>query len=101
VKEAGYKNEYVWKKSKSSPNRNYKAEVFINHGLYVCDIFLIIRDKNGKELTKKLVASSKPDEIIFSHHLGELKWLSNNEVALFNRPNSKYVSIQLNEVLFN
>ncbi|MBT2737305.1 hypothetical protein [Bacillus sp. ISL-7] len=101
VKEANFKNEYVWKKPKSSPNRNFKAEVFINHGLYVSDIYLIVKDKNGQEIAKKLVASTKPDEIIFSHYLGELKWLSNYEVAIFNRPNSKYVSVHLKEVFFN
>ncbi|MGG0846004.1 hypothetical protein [Peribacillus simplex] len=95
VKEASYKNEYVWKKPKSSPNRTYKAEVFINHGLYLCEIYLIVRDKNGQEIVKELVSSTKPDEIIFSYYLGELNWLSNYEVALFNRPKSKYVSVHL------
>ncbi|MFJ7686053.1 hypothetical protein [Peribacillus butanolivorans] len=95
VKEVSYKNEYVWKKPKSSPNRTYKAEVFINHGLYLCEIYLIVRDKNGQEIVKELVSSTKPDEIIFSYYLGELNWLSNYEVALFNRPKSKYVSVHL------
>ncbi|MFU2015981.1 hypothetical protein ACM6Q7_13025 [Peribacillus butanolivorans] len=101
VKEASYKNEYVWKKPKSSPNRTYKAEVFINHGLYLCEIYLIVRDKNGQEIVKELVSSTKPDERIFSYYLGELNWLSNYEVALFNRPKSKYVSVHLKEVFFN
>ncbi|PEJ32162.1 hypothetical protein CN689_13605 [Peribacillus butanolivorans] len=101
VKEASYKNEYVWKKPKSSPNRTYKAEVYINHGLYLCEIYLIVRDKNGQEIVKELVSSTKPDEIIFSYYLGELNWLSNYEVALFNRPKSKYVSVHLKEVFFN
>jgi hypothetical protein len=101
VKEISYKNEYVWRKPKSSPNRNYKAEVFINHGLYLCEIYLVVKDKNGQEMVKKLVSSTKPDELIFSHYLGELNWLSNYEVALFNRPKSNYVSVHLKEVFFN
>ncbi|TDL60076.1 hypothetical protein E2R56_31505 [Rhodococcus qingshengii] len=101
VKVEKHKNEYVWKKPKSSPNRNYKAEVFIDHGLYLCEIYLVVKDKNGNEIVKKLVSSTKPDELIFSHYLGELNWLSNYEVALFNRPKSNYVSVNIKEVLFN
>ncbi|TVX79528.1 hypothetical protein FQP34_15185 [Peribacillus simplex] len=97
VKESGYNTNYVWKKPKSSPNRSYKAEVFIEHGLHSCDINIIIKDKKGQEITKKRVASEMPDELVFGHHLGELKWLSNNEVALFNYPKTNYVSVQLNE----
>lgn len=97
VKESGYNTNYVWKKPKSSPNRNYKAEVYIEHGLHSCDINLIVKDKNGQQITKKRVASELPDELVFGHHLGELKWLSNNEVALYNYPKTNYVSVQLNE----
>ncbi|HZH61145.1 MAG TPA: hypothetical protein VEY70_16600 [Metabacillus sp.] len=97
VKESGYNTNYVWKKPKSSQNRNYKAEVLIEHGLYFCDIYLIVKDKNGQEITRKRIASEKPDELIFGRHLGELKWLSNNEVALFNYSKTNYKSIQLNE----
>lgn len=100
VKKANYKNEYVWKKPKSSPNRYLKAEVLINHDLYLCEIYLVVKDKNGNEIVKRLVSTTKPDEIIFSHFLGELNWLSNNEVALFNRSKSKYISVHLKEVLF-
>ncbi|MBM7606675.1 hypothetical protein JOC75_004729 [Metabacillus crassostreae] len=95
VKKASYKTNYVWKKPKSSPNRNYKAEVFIEHGLYSCDIFLIAKDKNGQEIARKRVASEKPDELVFRRHLGELKWLSNIEVALFNHFKTNYSSLQL------
>lgn len=97
VKEAGYNTNFVWKKPKSSPNRNYKAEVFIEHGLYSCDIYLIIKDKNGQEIVRRRVASEKPDELLLGRHLGELKWLSNNEVALFNYFKTNYNSLQLNE----
>ncbi|MED3836769.1 hypothetical protein [Peribacillus frigoritolerans] len=98
VKEAGYKTNYVWKKPKSSPNRNYKAEVIIKHSLFLCEIYLIVKDKNRQEIAKKLVASEKPDELLFRRHLGELKWLSNNEVVLFNSSKTNYVSVQkLNE----
>ncbi|WP_349408768.1 hypothetical protein [Pseudalkalibacillus sp. SCS-8] len=100
VKEANYQNEYVWKKPKSSPNRNYKAEVKINHDLYSCEIYLVVKDKYGQEIVNKLVSSTKPDEIIFSYFLGELKWLSNYEVALFNKPKSKYASVHINEDVF-
>ncbi|TXC81854.1 hypothetical protein FS935_21690 [Metabacillus litoralis] len=95
MKKAGYNTNYVWKKPKNSPNRNYRAEVFIEHGLYSCDIFLIAKDKNGQEKVRKRVASEKPDELVFGRHLGELKWLSNNEVALFNYFKTNYNSLQL------
>lgn len=101
VKKRNYKNEYVWKKPAYSPNRNYKAEVLINHGLYQCEIYLMIKNKNGQELMKKLVVSTKPDKIIFYRYLGELKWLSDFEAALFNRPKSRYVSVHLREDLLS
>lgn len=98
VKEADYNTNYIWKKPKVSPNRNYKAEVFIEHGLYSCNLYLVVKSMNGQEIARKRVASEKPDELIFGRHLGELKWLSNNEVALFNYSKTNYNSLQINNI---
>ncbi|PLT32669.1 hypothetical protein CUU64_17285 [Bacillus sp. V5-8f] len=67
----------------------------MKHGLYSCDIYLIVKDKNGQQIAQKKVASELPDELVFGRHLGELKWLSNNEVALFNCSRTNYISVQL------
>lgn len=80
-----YMNRWIWKKPKNSPNRKYLAKVFGNHGLYSCDIGIIIEDKNGQIMKQEVVVSEKPEEWAFLKYLGDLKWISGNEVVLIGK----------------
>lgn len=78
-------NKWIWKHQKTSPNRKYVAKVLCEHNVYSCDISIIVLDKNDNEIKKAKVTSTKPDEWFFSKYFGELKWLSNAEVALYSK----------------
>lgn len=82
---ADYINEWVWKKAVKSSDKKFNAELLMQHEVKSMDISIIIRDRNGSEITRKKVISELPDEFAYVKYLGELKWLSSNEVALINK----------------
>lgn len=98
VKELSYINEFIWGKPKFSPNKKYKAEVTCNHDLYHFTIKIVIKEKKGQVLFEKEVVSTKPDELIYDRFLGHLKWLSDDEVALYEKYSERYVSVKLSDV---
>lgn len=95
VKELNYTNEFIWGKPKMSPNKKYKAEAHCVHDLYDFSVKLIIRDMAGAIVAEKKVISTQPDELIYNRHLGELKWLGNNQVILFEKYSKGQVSISI------
>ena len=96
VVELNYKNEWVWKKPKTSPDRKYTAEIFCIHEVESFSIYMIIRDRKTKNLLmQELLTSTKPDELIFKPCLGELKWLSNTRVKLFDQIDEQSWTVKL------
>ncbi|GAA0177103.1 hypothetical protein SH2C18_03890 [Clostridium sediminicola] len=83
-----YVNKWVWKKPKNNPGRKYLAKVLLEHDIYSCDISIIITDKKEQVIKRKLVVKEKPSEWMFAKYFGNLKWLSNKEVALIDRSGS-------------
>ena len=83
--EANYINEWVWKKTVKSIDKKNSAEVLCQHGVNSIEIYIVIRDKFGTETDRKKVISELPHEFAYAKHLGELKWISNNEIALVNK----------------
>ncbi|WP_410973892.1 hypothetical protein [Bacillus pacificus] len=75
-------NNYVWKK-KVSPGRRYMAEIFCMHNINEYLIYIIVKDYRDKnELKRELLHRVGPHEFMFAPYLGDLKWLSNDSVAL-------------------
>lgn len=91
-----YKNEWFWKKPVKSPDKLYSAEVFMQHDVDFMNISIIIKDKNKNEIGRKTIISEKPDEFAYAKHLGALKWISAEEVALFNKNQDEKVSYIFN-----
>jgi len=85
IENQGLQNHYRWGKSVSNSNRSLKASIFCEHEVEVFNIFAIITDKNGNEISKKLMIVEKPNEWDFHIHLGKILWISNFEVALINK----------------
>jgi hypothetical protein len=85
IVEAKYKNEWRWGKSVISPNRKFIAQLFLQHEVSQIDIFIIVNDKNGNEITKERVITEIPNEWNYTGHLGEVKWLDNKKVILVNK----------------
>ena len=61
----------------------------MQHEVNEIDISIIIDDKNGGEIYRKKLITEKPNEWFYVWHLGEIKWLDNNKVALFNKDKDK------------
>ncbi|MBM7608769.1 hypothetical protein JOD29_002016 [Lysinibacillus composti] len=99
IKNLNYECKYVWKKPKSCPNRKYKAMVECELTLYKGTVNLIVINKRNEIVAKKLVTEEKPNVFLFDMFLGELKWLSNEEVRLYRKltrnPESNFTFINL------
>lgn len=98
VKE-NYINEWTWKKSIKSKNKKINAELICCHGIKCIDIYIILRDKDGLELARKKVISELPHEFAYASHLGKLKWISNDEVALVNKKGDKSWNINFETII--
>ena len=94
-----YENMWQWKKAVCSPSRKYKAELILEHEIPYIHFNLIIKDKNNEILTERILLSEIPDEYSYAYHLGKLKWLSNYEIALINRLNSRMIVVNLENIL--
>ena len=89
IVEAGYKNEWIWKKAVRSRDKKHTASVFLRHEISEIEIFLIIGDNKGIEIFREKIISELPSEWAYSEHLGEIKWLDSNKVALVNKKKDK------------
>lgn len=78
-----YLNLWIWKSKKYSPDKRHYAYVQIEHNVHSCEISIIIHRKENNERKAIKVISAKPDEWDYAKYLGELKWISQNEVVLF------------------
>ncbi|MDR1892293.1 MAG: hypothetical protein LBQ48_04730 [Oscillospiraceae bacterium] len=84
IVEAGYVNEWVWKKTARSPDKKYTAKVLCQHEVKKIDGFIVVTDKKNDEIYRKKLITEKPNEFIFMCHLGEIRWLDNQKVSLLN-----------------
>ena len=93
ILDAEYKNEWIWKKSVKSPNKQAIAYVLLQHEVKCIDIYIVISDKKGNEVFRKKIMTEVPDEWIYAQHLGEIKWIDDNKVALINKNNDNNWSV--------
>lgn len=96
--EAGYVNEWTWKNSAKSPDKKAVASIFLQHEVLKIDISIVVNDKIGNEIHKEKVISELPDEWAYARHLGEIRWESNDRVALINRNKDKKWIVNLSEL---
>ncbi|MHC0036647.1 hypothetical protein [Pseudoneobacillus sp. C159] len=89
-----YDNNFVWQ-SKLNPNRKYIAEVYCEHSISSFEIRISIKTNIGTEVKSVPLISERPNEWSFVTHLGKLKWISENEVALFNRDETKQWTVKI------
>lgn len=84
VVDAGYVNEWYWKKALRSPTKEYTAAVFCEHKIDFFDITIIVINKKKEEIKRTKVLSLTPHELVFDFYLGQLKWVFDDTVALIN-----------------
>lgn len=96
MKEKEYKAEIKGKQTKLSPDKTKKAYPLIELDLKQFTLYLVVEDNKRNILDKKLIAETDTYLEDISYHMRELKWLTDNEVALFKRANKTvYTSIRL------
>ncbi|WP_139996531.1 hypothetical protein [Paenibacillus paridis] len=98
IEESSYINEWIWKKTIKSPNKIFKAKVICHHFVETMDIFISIIQQDGKELLLEKVITELPHEFAYAKHLGELRWISNFEVALINNKGDGMVSVTIHSI---
>jgi hypothetical protein len=79
------KNEWYWKKPSFSPNRKQKASLLIVHEVTDVKAYLIVSRRNNEVMLRSEVFRARPNEWAFARYLGEIQWLSQNEVVLLDK----------------
>ncbi|SFS76268.1 hypothetical protein [Paenibacillus sp. BC26] len=87
VIEVNMKNEWFWRKPISSPDRRFKARLYIVHEVTVVIGYLIVFNNTNQEILRTEAFRDRPNEWAYVQYLGDIQWLSSNEVALFSKGN--------------
>ncbi|MPQ23574.1 hypothetical protein [Bacillus paralicheniformis] len=85
MEEKGYVHQFKAWKPKFSPDRKKKAYPLVRLDLYSFKLYLVVEDTRKNVLSKEMVVETDTFIDELSYYMHELKWLSNNEVALFTR----------------
>ena len=64
--------------------------------MHSCDIKVVITDREVNVLKEEIVVTEKPDEWAYAKYLGNLKWLSNNEVVLISKNKERQFKVTIN-----
>ena len=97
MRERDLENDWIWKKPIKSPNKKYIAELLCRHMVKTIDIYIVLKDKTGNEILREKIISELPDEFVYTKLLGELKWISENEVVLVNKKGDNRWSVKLGD----
>ncbi|MDT0002122.1 hypothetical protein QJV14_06070 [Listeria cossartiae subsp. cayugensis] len=81
MEERNFKNHFIWKKPKSSPDRKLRAYVEINWGIEKTEAYILIEDRKKQVKLKEKMALKHPGRMGLDI-LGELTWLNNDTVEL-------------------
>lgn len=95
VEDADFKNEWWWRKPKWNASKSLTGQLWCVHDLDAFCAWLVIKDRNGSEVARKLVIESEPDEFAFVPMLGDVKWTSPNRLALFAKDTSEVAAIEV------
>lgn len=85
IQELEYNNYWTYGRKVKSPNKLYTAELYIEHEIKEINFYILIRDKKGEVVEKKLIITEKPSEWFYFRYFGKLSWLSDNEIQLSNK----------------
>ncbi|RCW40627.1 hypothetical protein DFP97_1306 [Paenibacillus prosopidis] len=83
------------KKPISSPDRKFKASLYIVHEVSIVKGYLIVCNKKNQELIRSEVFQDRPNEWAYVPYLGKIQWLSLREAALFNKKNELVSKVSL------
>ena len=95
IEELEYKNFWVFGKKSKSPSKLYTAELYLEHKIEAIDFFVVIRNKQGEIVEKKLIITESPSEWVYTKYLGKLVWVSDTEIHLNNKAGVTLCTIAL------
>ncbi|MBC1488900.1 hypothetical protein HCJ52_08690 [Listeria sp. FSL L7-1485] len=81
MEKQNFKNQFIWKKPKYSPDRKLKAYVNINWGIEETQAYMIVEDRKKQVKLNEKIVLKHPGRMGLDL-LGELKWLNNLTVEL-------------------
>ncbi|MDE6761764.1 MAG: hypothetical protein K2J90_13985 [Lachnospiraceae bacterium] len=88
IKRRDYTNEWFWKKSCTEKKK--KAQVKIIHDVDDVKIYIVFSEDNNL-IQEKLLLCAEPDERSYSLFLGEISWISPNEIVLISKSGDRYI----------
>ncbi|WLR43099.1 hypothetical protein LC087_02510 [Bacillus carboniphilus] len=96
MRNKNYRNHFKVKRPKLSPDKKRKAYAYLEVELYDISLYLVVEDRKNNILIKEIIAKTEPFFESVTYYMKELKWLSNDEVALYTRAHkTKYNSVKL------
>ncbi len=93
--ELNLNNNWYWKKPIKSPNRKYKAQVYLEHEILGYNIFITIKDALDNILKQQLILSQIPNEFSLSQYLGKLFWETENSVIFTTKDNLNTFTVSI------
>jgi len=94
-----YANEWTWPRPRRSADRKHFAILFCAHNPDSFRAWIVVSDKEHRELSRVLVIDDEPNDFIFVPKLGKLTWVSDSRVALFGRDGEEIGALTLLEGL--
>jgi hypothetical protein len=95
IEELDYNNSWVFGKKKKSPNKQYTAELCIEHDIEIIEFYAVIRNKMDEIIEKKLIVKEKPSEWFYVKYLGKLVWNSDTVINLINKAGTILFTVNL------
>lgn len=92
VLDRGFVNQWRWG-TKWGPGRKLRAEVVCEHAPDVFRAHLEVLDRAGTVVRQRPAFETIPDEFVFAPNLGQLKWVSQDRVALLDRSGAEVASV--------
>lgn len=91
IQEREYINEWIWNKSLKVNDKI--VQVKIQHEVDVVKIYMIMSNKNHTGFEEMLLIDTIPDERKYGVYLGDLKRISEKEVALISKNGEKFIQV--------
>jgi len=87
-------HEFFCGKAATSPNRKRKARVWCHFDVERIDVYVIFYDKAGRELGRRLAATTLPHDFFLYHALGTFGWIDDATVVLAPKLEGEVIRIK-------
>lgn len=95
IMESKFINTYSWMKPVKNQNKEFAAEIILEHELEIINFYILIKNKDNEIILHEKILSQKPDEWFFKKYLGSLLWKSSNEIELLSKNGDSVYSCKI------